>query len=207
MCDLQVFLDAIGEDAGSIRRLGNRGIFEHRVLNRGHKGRDVDLVLLDERYERVPLPCHTRRDFCQPSVKKGRSREVRAATCGCCYPPPSILLLGPHLPWDNLLRVILQSPWMWVGFLSGVAGTMHILAATHFAFSVPGYCRDLAIAHVSGQLSVVSCVYACSILSAAAGLRTASTASSWIRVWSEPTPPMSLDCRRLPAHFLVSLVG
>jgi hypothetical protein len=74
---VQVFLDAIGEDAGSMRRLGNRGIYEHRVLNRGHKGRDIDLVLLDERYERVPLPCHTRRDFCQPSVKKGLSREVR----------------------------------------------------------------------------------------------------------------------------------
>ena len=76
---LQVFLDAIGEDAGSSRRLGDRGIYEHRVLNRGHKGKDVDLVLLDERYERVPLPCHARAEFCKPAVEKSASRVVRPA--------------------------------------------------------------------------------------------------------------------------------
>ena len=74
----QVFLDAIGEAAGSSRRLGDRGIYEHRVLNRGHRGKEVDLVLLDERYERVPLPCHTRADFCQPTVEKSASRVVRS---------------------------------------------------------------------------------------------------------------------------------
>lgn len=60
---LQVFLDALGEPQGSVRRLGSRGIYDWQVLNSGTQFA-VDLLLLDERYERVPLPCHTRAAMC-----------------------------------------------------------------------------------------------------------------------------------------------
>ena len=60
---VQVFLDALGEPLDSVRRFGNRGLYDWQVLN-GGTPYAVDLVLLDERYEREPLPCHTRARMC-----------------------------------------------------------------------------------------------------------------------------------------------
>eukprot|EP00892_Ulva_mutabilis_P008009 jgi/Ulvmu1/5580/UM023_0117.1 len=59
----QVFLDALGEPIESVRRHVTRGIHDWQVLNAGTPF-EVDLLLLDERYERVPLPCHTRARLC-----------------------------------------------------------------------------------------------------------------------------------------------
>jgi hypothetical protein len=73
---LQVFLDAIGEPLHSPRRQGTRGIYERHLLNQGDPKTEFDLILLDERYERVPLPCYTRRDFCLPDIAKSESRKV-----------------------------------------------------------------------------------------------------------------------------------
>ena len=55
---LQVFLDAIGVPDGSPRRNSLRGIYDRTTFNANVPERSVDLLLLDERYERVPLPCH-----------------------------------------------------------------------------------------------------------------------------------------------------
>jgi hypothetical protein len=34
------------------------------TLNEGVAGREIDVLLLDERFHRDTKPCHTRRDFC-----------------------------------------------------------------------------------------------------------------------------------------------
>lgn len=74
---LQVFLDALGEPLDSVRRLGSRGIYDWQVLNHGTQY-EVDLFLLDERYERVPLPCHTAARMCTSSnVTLSDSRKAR----------------------------------------------------------------------------------------------------------------------------------
>ena len=77
---MQVFLDAIGEARDSVRRNSLRGIYDRVTLNAGQPGREVEMLLLDERYERVPLPCHTRRRYCQPDIKKSKWHEARNAS-------------------------------------------------------------------------------------------------------------------------------
>lgn len=59
---LQVYLDALGVAADSPRRAAHRGIQWHYRLNPDTQ-QEVDLVLLDERYERAPLPCEIRGDW------------------------------------------------------------------------------------------------------------------------------------------------
>lgn len=48
--------------AGSPRRAAQQGIQWAYKLNPGTR-QEVDLVLLDERYERAPLPCAVRGDW------------------------------------------------------------------------------------------------------------------------------------------------
>jgi hypothetical protein len=40
------------------RRNVHRGLWTVHTLNKGVPGRDVDVFLLDERYNRSPLPCY-----------------------------------------------------------------------------------------------------------------------------------------------------
>lgn len=39
-------------------------VMQH-TLNEGVAGREIDVLLLDERFYRDTKPCHTRRDFCK----------------------------------------------------------------------------------------------------------------------------------------------
>ncbi|CAM6118223.1 unnamed protein product [Calypogeia fissa] len=61
----QIFLDAIGEPNSSPRRNRGRGIEWKYTLNEDRPGQEIDIFLLDERYNRGTLPCHTRREFCK----------------------------------------------------------------------------------------------------------------------------------------------
>jgi hypothetical protein len=62
-----------------------------------------------------------------------------------------------------------------------------ICEAVHTAFPHPGHQRDACFANVYRQLSVVSCRYLSRMLTAAAGLHTARTGSSWIQGASQPS--------------------
>ncbi|KAJ7525401.1 hypothetical protein O6H91_17G049000 [Diphasiastrum complanatum] len=66
----QVFLDGIGEPKNSPRRKQGRGIEWKYTINKESEGHEVDIILLDERYNRDPLPCHIRRTFCEDIVLK-----------------------------------------------------------------------------------------------------------------------------------------
>jgi alkaline phosphatase D len=60
-----MYLDAIGEPQGSPRRGALRGAWAKYTLNAGlDRSISVDVFLLDERYNRDPLPCETRWDYC-----------------------------------------------------------------------------------------------------------------------------------------------
>jgi hypothetical protein len=68
------------------------------------------------------------------------------------------------------------------------SGAMQFISeATHAAFPHPGHQRAACFTTVYRQLSVVSCRYLSRMLTAAAGLHTASTGSSWIRGASQPS--------------------
>lgn len=43
------------------------------TLNEGDTGHEIDIFLLDERYNRDPLPCHVRRDYCEKLVLRNES--------------------------------------------------------------------------------------------------------------------------------------
>jgi hypothetical protein len=58
----QIYLDALGVSATSPRRAAQQGIQWQYRLNPGTH-QEVQLVLLDERYERAPLPCEIRGDW------------------------------------------------------------------------------------------------------------------------------------------------
>ena len=54
----------------------------HTQLNAGRPKEAIDVLLLDERYHRVPMPCHTRHRYCTDhSIHKGHNRKVRGR-CG-----------------------------------------------------------------------------------------------------------------------------
>lgn len=73
----QIFLDALGVPAGSPRRAAQQGIQWAYKLNPGTQ-QEVDLVLLDERYERAPLPCEVRGDWCRNIVLKDAEHPEHA---------------------------------------------------------------------------------------------------------------------------------
>ncbi|KAG0578100.1 hypothetical protein M758_5G198700 [Ceratodon purpureus] len=60
----QLYLDALGVPRNSPRRSNGRGIYWRHTLNEGVAGKEIDVLLLDERFHRDTKPCHTRRDFC-----------------------------------------------------------------------------------------------------------------------------------------------
>ncbi|CAN0409767.1 unnamed protein product, partial [Discosporangium mesarthrocarpum] len=60
----EMFLDAMGESRDSPRRNVHRGMHHKYVFNKG-TDREIEVLLLDERYDRTPLPCYIRRDFCE----------------------------------------------------------------------------------------------------------------------------------------------
>ncbi|KAG2486941.1 hypothetical protein HYH03_014440 [Edaphochlamys debaryana] len=60
----RMYLDAVGEAPGSSRRGADAGMQAVYSLSGGGPGLGVDLVLLDERWYRDPLPCELRRDWC-----------------------------------------------------------------------------------------------------------------------------------------------
>lgn len=73
-----LYLDAIGEDRNSPRRNADRGAWTKYSLNADNPNQQVDVFLLDERYERETLPCDTRLDYCEkvvlsPSAQVGSS--------------------------------------------------------------------------------------------------------------------------------------
>eukprot|EP00897_Mesotaenium_endlicherianum_P005053 jgi/Mesen1/4576/ME000232S03835 len=60
----EVFLDALGVPSDSCRREHGRGIYSAHLLNEGEEGRQIQVILLDERFHRDPKPCHARRQLC-----------------------------------------------------------------------------------------------------------------------------------------------
>ncbi|BFI29582.1 hypothetical protein AXG93_3242s1330 [Marchantia polymorpha subsp. ruderalis] len=76
----QIFLDAIGESSTSPRRNRGRGIEWKYTLNKGHPNKEVDVFLLDERYNRDTLPCHIRRTYCE-QVLSSYPHHPRRAWC------------------------------------------------------------------------------------------------------------------------------
>lgn len=60
----RLYLDALGVPSNSPRRSNGRGIYWRHILNDGVAGKEIDVLLLDERFHRDTKPCHTRRDFC-----------------------------------------------------------------------------------------------------------------------------------------------
>ncbi|CAM9938935.1 unnamed protein product [Ectocarpus sp. 6 AP-2014] len=59
-----MFLDAIGEDRNSPRRNAHQGMWHKHVLNSG-TDREIEVFLLDERYDRDTKPCYLRRSYCE----------------------------------------------------------------------------------------------------------------------------------------------
>lgn len=115
----QVFLDALGEPLDSVRRLGNRGIYEWQVLNGGTQF-EVDLLLLDERYERVPLPCHTAARMCASGNSSiSESRKV-------CPLPTQLPVHRVRVCGDVFTKSLLESQTCVAsGVVSGLCGRRH----------------------------------------------------------------------------------
>ncbi|CAN0212970.1 unnamed protein product [Pylaiella littoralis] len=59
-----MFLDAIGEDRNSPRRNAHQGMWHKHILNEG-TDREIEVFLLDERYDRTPKPCYVRQQYCE----------------------------------------------------------------------------------------------------------------------------------------------
>lgn len=64
----EMFLDAMGEAPDSPRRGSSRGIHFKETFNSDDSDRSIDLFFLDERYNRDRLPCHIRREWCEPTL-------------------------------------------------------------------------------------------------------------------------------------------
>lgn len=89
----QIFLDAIGVSRDSPRRLANRGIEWRYRLNADRPDRAVDVILLDERYDRDTLPCASRRRWCERKVldpsRKQHTTKYDRAWCADFVSDPS----------------------------------------------------------------------------------------------------------------------
>jgi len=66
-----IWLDMVGESQDSPRRSTARGIEWKYTLNKGRAGKEIDVFLLDERYNRATLPCYVRRGWCEGILRKG----------------------------------------------------------------------------------------------------------------------------------------
>jgi len=93
-----MYLDAIGESQSSPRRGAGRGAWGKYTFNNGDAA--VDVFLLDERFDRDPLPCDTRRAYCEDVVLPDTTGAYRhdRAFCedflggGCCDKDETIFL-------------------------------------------------------------------------------------------------------------------
>ncbi|KAL3684029.1 hypothetical protein R1sor_002051 [Riccia sorocarpa] len=74
----QIFLDAVGEPNTSPRRNRDRGIEWKYTLNAGHPEKEIDVFLLDERYNRDTLPCHIRGEYCKDVLDNYPNHRRRA---------------------------------------------------------------------------------------------------------------------------------
>ncbi len=77
----ELYLDALGEYATSVRRNSDRGAWIKYTLNQGDKHREVDIFVLDERYEREALPCDTRRAYCEHMLASTEGTVAGRAWC------------------------------------------------------------------------------------------------------------------------------
>eukprot|EP00752_Nemacystus_decipiens_P006352 g5726.t1 len=79
-----MFLDAIGEARDSPRRNAHRGLWHKHVFNQ-HTDREIEIFLLDERYDREAKPCYIRQEFCegvlQEAAAAGGNHTSYAAWC------------------------------------------------------------------------------------------------------------------------------
>lgn len=81
-----VYLDALGEPQDSPRRTYSTGLQTQYTLNRGVAGREMDLLLLDERYFREMMPCSRRQAFCaQVRHSNGKRGWSRCSHQRCCF--------------------------------------------------------------------------------------------------------------------------
>jgi len=67
-----MFFDAIGVASDSPRRNADRGGYWKYTLNENTNTKDgkkeIDVFFLDERFDRMPLPCQVRRDWCEIDI-------------------------------------------------------------------------------------------------------------------------------------------
>ncbi|KXZ56257.1 hypothetical protein GPECTOR_1g224 [Gonium pectorale] len=77
----RMFLDAIGEHRDSSRRSADTGLQGAYTVNGGGSGRDIDLVLLDERWYRDTLPCELRRAWCEGILAQPDPDSPRTSWC------------------------------------------------------------------------------------------------------------------------------
>jgi hypothetical protein len=64
------YLDLLGESGSSLRRRSGRGAFERvRIYEDSDKGHAMDVYVLDEHYDRAPLPCEFVRDVCLAAAR------------------------------------------------------------------------------------------------------------------------------------------
>ncbi|CAN0040100.1 unnamed protein product, partial [Ascophyllum nodosum] len=78
-----MFLDAVGEDPDSPRRNAHQGIWHKYVLNEG-TDREIEVFLLDERYDRAVKPCYLRQEYCEKvldAMDRGENTTTRTAWC------------------------------------------------------------------------------------------------------------------------------
>eukprot|EP00613_Pedinella_sp_CCMP2098_P076997 CAMPEP_0171939682 /NCGR_PEP_ID=MMETSP0993-20121228/36516_1 /TAXON_ID=483369 /ORGANISM="non described non described, Strain CCMP2098" /LENGTH=601 /DNA_ID=CAMNT_0012581575 /DNA_START=397 /DNA_END=2202 /DNA_ORIENTATION=+ len=77
-----MFLDAIGEDPRSPRRGDLRGAWgSHTLRIPSSGGVEVEVFLLDERWDRDNLPCWTRRKACEAALEDSSSSASYRAWC------------------------------------------------------------------------------------------------------------------------------
>ncbi|GBG77632.1 hypothetical protein CBR_g24078 [Chara braunii] len=71
----ELFLDAFGVPPYDERRERGRGLYTKHVLNAGVRGKEIDVLLLDERFHKDPKPCHNRREFCEKVALSSPTKE------------------------------------------------------------------------------------------------------------------------------------
>lgn len=116
----------MGEPRDSVRRGHTKGIEWHYQLNPGDPARRIDLILLDERWNRSPSPCFVRRDWCEKIVMPNEGSILGAwcrdfleeggsrGTGSCCRAEEDFALgfcaRAPKKPNDPLWRSACD-PW------------------------------------------------------------------------------------------------
>ncbi|CAM9775545.1 unnamed protein product [Ascophyllum nodosum] len=78
-----MYLDAIGEDLASPRRNAHQGMWHKHLFNEG-TDREIEVFLLDERYDRSTKPCYVRQNFCDKILAaKDNGEEATSQTAWC----------------------------------------------------------------------------------------------------------------------------